>query len=287
MNAVSRLNSFIIYFTNLPKNIEIVVKNQLELSIRYYLNSLSSEEKYRKFNQVTSQITKHSSSAQSSFQFYNSKEILNGVVKHQVDADTFDVQLKNGKVERVRIAGIDAPEKNTAAGQRAVYSNQKFFSGSAVNSNVTLYSEDKYDRYNRKIARLAFKNNDIAASMVERGDAFNSIATENTTHAEKNLSRQEIELLEMYIRDTAVMELFKLSYDFTAQITSERIKVNSVQQIVDQAIDLAIENTDSALGKSLTNFTKLISMSIYKKFTTQIVKQVNTEVSALVNSMFK
>jgi hypothetical protein len=212
---------------------------------------------------------------------------LNGVVKHQVDADTFDVQLKNGKVERVRIAGIDAPEKNTAAGQRAVYSNQKFFSGSAVNSNVTLYSEDKYDRYNRKIARLAFKNNDIAASMVERGDAFNSIATENTTHAEKNLSRQEIELLEMYIRDTAVMELFKLSYDFTAQITSERIKVNSVQQIVDQAIDLAIENTDSALGKSLTNFTKLISMSIYKKFTTQIVKQVNTEVSALVNSMFK
>lgn len=212
---------------------------------------------------------------------------MNGVVKHQVDADTFDVQLKNGKVERVRIAGIDAPEKNTAAGQRAVYSNQKFFSGSAVNSNVTLYSEDKYDRYNRKIARLAFKNNDIAASMVERGDAFNSIATENTTHAEKNLSRQEIELLEMYIRDTAVMELFKLSYDFTAQITSERIKVNSVQQIVDQAIDLAIENTDSALGKSLTNFTKLISMSIYKKFTTQIVKQVNTEVSALVNSMFK
>lgn len=68
-----------------------------------------------------------------------------------VDADTdwMKIRLGFGIVlrEKLRLRGIDAPELNTKAGQRAKKFVEKFFSSSSETPLITTTKPDKYDRY--------------------------------------------------------------------------------------------------------------------------------------------
>ena len=80
-------------------------------------------------------------------------DTIRGPVTNVVDGDTFDMHVthlgKNNKEkynddERVRIAGIDAPELNTKAGKIAKEKLEKKLSGKEVRCKVQ--SRDTYGR---------------------------------------------------------------------------------------------------------------------------------------------
>jgi endonuclease YncB( thermonuclease family) len=79
--------------------------------------------------------------------------MIRGPVTNVIDGDTFDIQVTHvGKKnkneyndnERIRIAGIDAPELGTEEGKKAKNSLMKKISGKEVRCNVK--SRDTYSR---------------------------------------------------------------------------------------------------------------------------------------------
>lgn len=175
MSVTDKIRQFISYFESLPKNVESIVKRQLELSIIEYLNSLTPDDTYRKL-----------------------AGLANGSVPDTLPKlPSHLIQLP----ERVPDAVLDE--------------------------------------------------------------------------------------LEAHIHATAVMNLYKLTHEFTLAITGSRINASSVNQLVDQAVADAAENTDSALHKDLKSFVTSVCVPVYKKFSAEIVPEVNREVATHVNSLFK
>ena len=96
---------------------------------------------------------------------------LNGMVIHVVDGDTLDVRLRSGKRERIRVIGIDTPERGVC-----------FFSQSsrraselALGKNVTLRgdaTQDTRDRYGRLLAYVDVNGHrDLGLALVQGGYA--------------------------------------------------------------------------------------------------------------------
>ena len=75
-----------------------------------------------------------------------------GRVVGVVDGDTVDV-LHNGKAERVRLYGIDCPEKKQPYGKKAKW----FTSDLAFRKTVTIIVKDR-DRYGRMIGEVILTN---------------------------------------------------------------------------------------------------------------------------------
>src|SRR6185436_19417441 len=74
-----------------------------------------------------------------------------GTVTHIVDGDTLDVRLTSGKTERIRVIGIDTPERGvcyfsqaTARARQLAMSKQVVLRGDAT--------QDTRDRYGRLLA---------------------------------------------------------------------------------------------------------------------------------------
>lgn len=93
-----------------------------------------------------------------------------GTVRHVTDGDTF--RLTSG--ERIRIAGIDAPETQA---QRARCPAERRM-GEAAKARLTSMIEGKSIRftrvgrsYNRTVATVRHGGRDLAARLVDRGDA--------------------------------------------------------------------------------------------------------------------
>ena len=84
--------------------------------------------------------------------FTGPKPEFSGQVVGVVDGDTIDV-LHNGKAERVRLYGIDCPEKKQPYGKRAKW----FASDLAFRKTVTVLVKDR-DRYGRTIGEVILPN---------------------------------------------------------------------------------------------------------------------------------
>jgi endonuclease YncB( thermonuclease family) len=92
-----------------------------------------------------------------------------GVVTKVVDGDTLDVRLASGKRERVRLIGIDTPERGacyfTQAGNRARLL--------ALNNEVTLRgdaTQETRDRYGRLLAYVDIAGGtDLGATLIREG----------------------------------------------------------------------------------------------------------------------
>lgn len=92
-----------------------------------------------------------------------------GVVTNVVDGDTLDVRLASGKRERVRLIGIDTPERGACyfaqAGSRA-----RFL---ALDRRVTLRgdpTQDTRDRYGRLLAYVDVSGGaDLGATLIREG----------------------------------------------------------------------------------------------------------------------
>ncbi|MGQ2909199.1 MAG: thermonuclease family protein [Aliihoeflea sp.] len=96
---------------------------------------------------------------------------ISGRVERIADGDTFSVSG-----QRIRICGIDAPEKNTAAGRRAREEMTRLVSGRSVSCKIVGHGTPcdgrSSDRsYDRVVAQCHIGGRDIAAEMVRRGHA--------------------------------------------------------------------------------------------------------------------
>jgi endonuclease YncB( thermonuclease family) len=91
---------------------------------------------------------------------------LVGTVTRIVDGDTIDVKLSSGPI-RVRLHGIDAPEKGQPWGDEA----SAALTGLILHRKVEI-EPFKQDRYDRLIGRVYLRNTDINGELVKLGHAW-------------------------------------------------------------------------------------------------------------------
>lgn len=96
-----------------------------------------------------------------------SAETLTGRVVAVADGDTLSV-LDGAKVQhKIRLAGIDAPEKKQAFGQRSKESLSEM-----VFNKTVIVETDKRDRYGRQIGKVLIDDRDVNLVQIERGMAW-------------------------------------------------------------------------------------------------------------------
>jgi micrococcal nuclease len=93
---------------------------------------------------------------------------LRGTVTHVVDGDTLSVRLDSGRSERVRLIGIDTPERGACMSARATGQARKL----ADDRRVVLRgdaSQDTRDRYGRLLAYAWVRGRDLGYQQVAAG----------------------------------------------------------------------------------------------------------------------
>ena len=83
------------------------------------------------------------------------------------DGDTFTVLAANNEQVKIRIYGIDCPEKKQAFGAKA----KQFLSSLIFECNVTIKPLGK-DLYGRTIAKVYHADRDVGLTMIESGHAW-------------------------------------------------------------------------------------------------------------------
>lgn len=92
---------------------------------------------------------------------------LHGQVVGVSDGDTVTVLDVNKRPNKIRLAGIDAPEKEQAYGQKAKDSLSELVYGKTVDVEWT-----KLDRYNRIVGKITLNDVDINLEQIKRGMAW-------------------------------------------------------------------------------------------------------------------
>lgn len=123
---------------------------------------------------------------------------LNGKVVSIADGDTITVLDANSTQHKIRLAGIDAPEKKQDFG----YSSKQSLSDMVFNKQVTV-DWAKEDRYGRIIGKVLLAGADINLQQVKSGMAWfyrkyqNELTLDdrlNYLHAEENATKLGIGL---------------------------------------------------------------------------------------------
>lgn len=81
-----------------------------------------------------------------------------------IDGDTVDVLIRPGRKVRVRIHGVDAPERNEPFSQQALNFTRVFM----FSRTVTLVGRD-IDPYDRLVARIVVDGHDASAALLSAG----------------------------------------------------------------------------------------------------------------------
>jgi endonuclease YncB( thermonuclease family) len=92
---------------------------------------------------------------------------LRGVVVGVTDGDTITVQDDSRKQHKVRLAGIDAPEKHQPFADRS----RQYLSSLAFKNQATLDCY-KTDQYKRQVCRVWVQGKDIALAQLQAGLAW-------------------------------------------------------------------------------------------------------------------
>ena len=92
---------------------------------------------------------------------------LTGTVVAVTDGDTITVLDSNNRKHRIRLVGIDAPEKSQSYGQRAKQS----LSDLIYDKKVTIQYE-KRDRYGRTLGKVLVDGKDANLLQIARGMAW-------------------------------------------------------------------------------------------------------------------
>jgi len=118
--------------------------------------------------------------------FSQSQLTFEGNVTTVLDGDTIEV-LHGGKAVRIRLAGIDCPEKAQAFGQAA----KKFTSENLIGKTVKVVGKET-DRYGRLVAEVWMAGEWLNKSIVAPGLAWHYKKysdSEDIAEAEKNAQR--------------------------------------------------------------------------------------------------
>jgi endonuclease YncB( thermonuclease family) len=94
-------------------------------------------------------------------------EILNGTVVGISDGDTITVLDKLSKQHKVRLMGIDAPEKSQAFGNQAKQTLSNYIYKKEVNVEYK-----KLDKYKRIVGKVTLNGQDICLKMIVDGMAW-------------------------------------------------------------------------------------------------------------------
>lgn len=116
--------------------------------------------------------------------------LISGHVVHVADGDTITV-LDAGIVQhKVRLAGIDAPEKAQAYGQRSRKSLEELVAGQTVIVETT-----KKDRYGRLVGKVLVNGRDINIEQIQRGMAwfYRHYEKEQSVSDQQRYDRAEVE----------------------------------------------------------------------------------------------
>lgn len=94
-------------------------------------------------------------------------ELISGLVVHVADGDTITL-LDAAKVQhKIRLAGIDAPEKSQAYGDRSRESLAEL-----VANRLVVVETHKKDRYGRLVGKVLVNDQDINIEQIRRGFAW-------------------------------------------------------------------------------------------------------------------
>ena len=100
-------------------------------------------------------------------------EILNGTVVGVSDGDTITVIDKSNNEHKVRLMGIDAPEKSQTFGNEA----KKTLSNYIYKKEVSVEYK-KYDKYKRIVGKVTLDGQDICLQMIREGMAWHFVQYE-------------------------------------------------------------------------------------------------------------
>jgi endonuclease YncB( thermonuclease family) len=96
----------------------------------------------------------------------NKKRVWSGVVVGVSDGDTITV-LHEGKGEKIRLYGIDTPEKGQAFGKKA----KQFTSRMVYGKNVEVEAKDT-DRYGRTVSLISVDGQSLNEALIKNGFAW-------------------------------------------------------------------------------------------------------------------
>lgn len=111
-----------------------------------------------------------------------------GKVVSIIDGDTVVVLDTAHKQHRIRLAGIDAPEKGQAFGSRA-----KDYLGSLVHERQVEVLDAKVDVYGRTVSRLLVSGQDVSLAMVKAGMSWHFKKYENEQSLQDRLAYRAAE----------------------------------------------------------------------------------------------
>jgi micrococcal nuclease len=94
-------------------------------------------------------------------------DTLEGRVVRVIDGDTVVVLDANRTQYRIRLAGIDAPERKQPFGQRS-----KQYLASQIAGQDVAINWDKYDRYHRIVGKIIYDGQHVDLAMVRAGLAW-------------------------------------------------------------------------------------------------------------------
>lgn len=92
---------------------------------------------------------------------------ISGRIVRILDGDTVEARQENGELTRIRLAGIDAPEKAQPFGQRA----RQALSDRIAQQQVLITGNER-DRYGRLLGTVWLGNDDVNADQVRAGMAW-------------------------------------------------------------------------------------------------------------------
>lgn len=112
-------------------------------------------------------------------------DTLRGKVIAVSDGDTLTVLDEDLHTHKIRLAGIDAPEKNQPFGRQA----KQHLSDLVFNANVSV-EHNKVDRYGRTIGKIFLNGQDVNLQQIEAGLAWHYKAYEKEqSTADRNIYR--------------------------------------------------------------------------------------------------
>ena len=115
---------------------------------------------------------------------------LQGRVVGVSDGDTVTVLDADNKPHKIRLSGIDAPEKEQAYGQKSKESLSELVFGKSVDVEWR-----KQDRYGRTVGKIMLGGVDICLEQVKRGMAWHYKQYQQEQAAQDRLSYAESETL--------------------------------------------------------------------------------------------
>lgn len=127
---------------------------------------------------------------------------LQGKVIKVTDGDTINVLTSDYQTHKIRLSGIDAPEKKQAFGNRS-----KQALADLIYSKTVTVEYNKLDRYQRAVGKITFKGQDVNLRQIKLGLAW---------HYKKYEKEQDVEDRSIYANAEFLAQRDKLGLWYDA-----------------------------------------------------------------------